>query len=75
MQYGGVEVCSACALSETKNELQMANNRWKDPEGKYNASFQASLIISRDVYLAVSDFLKTQTAFNLSQYPFLHNIN
>lgn len=49
----------------------MANNRWKDSEGKYNASFQASLIM----YLAVSDILKTQTAFNLSQYPSLHNIN
>lgn len=53
----------------------MVNNRWKDSEGKYNASFQASLIMSRDVYLAVSDILKTQTAFNLSQYPSLHNIN
>lgn len=53
----------------------MANNRWKDSEGKYNASFQASLIMSRDVYLAVSDILKTQPAFNLSQYPSLHNIN
>lgn len=53
----------------------MVNNRWKDSEGKYNASFQASLIMSRDVYLAGSDILKTQTAFNLSQYPSLHNIN
>lgn len=32
---------------------------------KYNASFQASMIIPWDVYLAVKDFLKTQTAFKV----------